>query len=234
MNRSSRQKLALAAAVAALACGGAVAAVTAVGQGRPSSSRAHAGAGRARDLAMAASYLGLSAAQLRRDLQSGQTLAQVADATAGKSAAGLIQALLANKRARLQAALANLPARVSAEVNGASSAALGGGAGSARFGARANPFAARKGVGAMAAAYLGVSAAALQSDLRSGQTLAELANATPGKSAGGLIDALVADRKARLAAAASAGNLSAARVSAMIPKLTRRVTLQVNRKFPGG
>jgi hypothetical protein len=53
----------------------------------------------------AASYLGLTAAQLRADLESGKTLAQVA-AAQGKSVDGLKQALLADAKSHLDQAAA--------------------------------------------------------------------------------------------------------------------------------
>src|ERR1700722_5112471 len=110
MNRSFKRKLAARAAVVLILAGGAVAAVTATGQGpsrtqpaaRPS---AHPPA--RRDLVPAASYLGLTVAQLQRDLGSGKSLAQVADATSGKSAAGLIAALVAERKQKLNAAAAS-------------------------------------------------------------------------------------------------------------------------------
>jgi len=52
----------------------------------------------------AASYLGLTVAQLRSELESGKTLAQVAVAQ-GKSVAGLKQALLADARSHLDQAV---------------------------------------------------------------------------------------------------------------------------------
>jgi len=58
------------------------------------------------ELAAAATYLGISEDALRADLQAGKTLAQVADATSGKSASGLIDALVAADRTRI-AALVN-------------------------------------------------------------------------------------------------------------------------------
>jgi hypothetical protein len=54
----------------------------------------------------AASYLGLSEAQLQSDLESGKTLAQVA-AAQGKSVAGLKQALLADAKSHLDQAVAD-------------------------------------------------------------------------------------------------------------------------------
>src|SRR3954454_11854667 len=49
------------------------------------------------DLAAAASYLGTTPADLLAQLASGKSLAQVANATSGKSAAGLIAALVAHE-----------------------------------------------------------------------------------------------------------------------------------------
>lgn len=69
------------------------------------------------DLRAAAAYLGLSPAALQQRLQAGETLAQVADATGGKSASGLIDTLVEHAR---QAGIADpaLRARVTARVNG--------------------------------------------------------------------------------------------------------------------
>jgi hypothetical protein len=53
----------------------------------------------------AATYLGLSAAQLQSELQSGKTLAQVAGETSGRSEAGLIEALVKARKERLAAAV---------------------------------------------------------------------------------------------------------------------------------
>jgi len=80
----------------------------------------------------AASYLGLSTAQIFQDLQSGKTLAQIADATSGKSASGLIDAMVKAERQQVDQAVssgtltqsqadrltANLKSRVTAMVNG--------------------------------------------------------------------------------------------------------------------
>jgi hypothetical protein len=46
-------------------------------------------------LSTASSYLGVSESSLQSQLESGKTLGQIADATSGKSAAGLIDALVA-------------------------------------------------------------------------------------------------------------------------------------------
>jgi hypothetical protein len=129
MKRSWTQKAAAIAAVLVVLAGAAVAAVTATGQTRGHSHshaiRSHAtstaqpAAGQrfGRDIRTAATYLGLSGAQLQSDLQSGKTLAQVADTTSGKSSAGLIAALVAEKRAWLAKQAATLTQRVTTEVN---------------------------------------------------------------------------------------------------------------------
>ena len=70
-----------------------------------------------------------------------------------------------------------------------------------RAGEHEADFAGRNYLGLPATAYLGVTAAQLQSELQSGKTLAQVAKETSGKSEAGLIEALVAARKERLAAA---------------------------------
>jgi len=200
MNRRLKQKLFAGVAVAAVLAGGTVAAVTAA---QPAAHR-HSG-GR---LVTAAGYLGLSPTQLQSELQSGKSLAEIANATSGKSEAGLIGALEAAQKAKLAAAAASLRMRVTAEVD-----RVGGPP-------RTLPTAAR---------YLGVSATQLRSDRRSGMTLAQIANATSGKSEAGLIEALVGVRKATLAAKVKAGTITQAQANAALPHLLSRVRAQVNR-----
>jgi len=57
-------------------------------------------------LAVAARYLGLTKAQLRRDLRRGRSLAQVASTDGGRSTSGLIDALVSARAARLASAVA--------------------------------------------------------------------------------------------------------------------------------
>jgi hypothetical protein len=168
----------------------------------------HRKAGRSSTLTTAAAYLGVSAKSLRSELRAGKSLAEVANATGGKSAAGLIQTLEAAQQRRLSAAAASVPTRITAEVN--------------RKGARNDGLRA-------AASYLGVSATTLRADTRTGKTLAEIANATSGKSEAGLIDALVSARKAALASAVSSGAITQAQANAALPRLADRVTARVRR-----
>jgi hypothetical protein len=73
--------------------------------------------------------------------------------------------------------------------------------------------------------------AALQADLAAGQTLAQIANATPGKSSSGLVDAIVAPFKAKLDALVTANKLSAATEATILARVTAGVTAAVNGHF---
>jgi hypothetical protein len=161
------------------------------------------------DLSVAATYLGLTESELRTKLRNGTTLAAVANATAGKSADGLIEALVATAQKHIAAdvssgrltqaeadrILSNLKEHVAGRVN-----STGPG--------RGGPH----GLDA-AATYLGLSESALRAQLQSGKTLGEIADATSGKSKAGLIAALVAAETADIEA---------------------RVTALVNGKLPPG
>jgi hypothetical protein len=237
-NRSRRQKTLVAAVVTVVIAGATVAVIAATGGG--SSSKGTAGSnGQAAqpalngDLKVAVAYLGLPAAKLVEALRSGRTLAQVADSTPGRSATGLIDRIVATRTAALataveaggltaaqeRAALASLHSRVATRVRrtGGYPGAVG------RLPVRTQ---------AAAAAYLGVRPARLRSELRAGRTLAQVAKATPGKSTSGLIAAIVADTKARLAASVAAGGLTPARETLLLANLQQRVAAEVNAGKP--
>src|ERR1019366_973826 len=63
---------------------------------------------------------------------------------------------------------------------------------------------------AAAAAYLGITEATLRSDLQAGQSLAQIANATQGKTSDGLKAAIIAAETVRLNAAVSSGQITGA------------------------
>ena len=102
----------------------------------PGGFRHHVGA----DLAAAASYLGITEEQLRAELQNGNTLAEVAK-THGKTVAGLVNAVVAEAKTRLDSAvkagrltqaeadatLAGLKRRITDFVNGRFPSPLFGG-----------------------------------------------------------------------------------------------------------
>jgi hypothetical protein len=102
-----KRNIMIGVAVLAVLAGGIVAIVTASGSGEAPVTQAHrtdARRAHARvegDLALAASYLGITRPQLRHDLRSGSSLADVANTTRERSASGLFGALYAARAARL-------------------------------------------------------------------------------------------------------------------------------------
>jgi len=79
--------------------------------------------------------------------------------------------------------------------------------------------------------YLGLQPSQIRADLAAGQTLAQIANATPGKSASGLVAAVVASLKTKLDAAVTAGKLSATTESAILTRFNTKVTALVNNQW---
>ena len=171
--------------------------------------------------AAAASYIGITEAQLRTELGTDKSLADVAIAH-GKTRDGLIQALLAAQ----QQEIATLVDRKG-------------------IGARPSPGPGRPGIGpvpgfrvgedpfAAAATYLGTTTADLQTKVRAGQTLASIANATPGKSRDGLVAALVADASAKIDAAQKTGTITADQATQLKANLTTREQQFVDSNRPG-
>jgi hypothetical protein len=177
-----------------------------------------------------AAYLGLTRAELIQQVKSGKTLAQIAGEQ-GKSVDGLVDALVAAGTAQLDKKVADgtitaaqrdslvsqLKTRVTAFVNG--------------HGAPSGFGAARADVAAMmadtAANYLGLSTDELISQLKSGKSLAQVAQAQ-GKSVDGLVDALVAAGTAQLDKKVADGTLSKAQRDAIVSQLKDRITAFVN------
>jgi hypothetical protein len=81
---------------------------------------------------------------------------------------------------------------------------------------------------AAAVGYIGITEAQLRADLEGGKSLAQIATAH-GKSVDGLVNALVADAKSKLADAVSAGRLTKAQETEMLSGLKDRITSMVNR-----
>ncbi len=81
-----------------------------------------------------------------------------------------------------------------------------------------------------AAAYLGITPVQLHEGLRSGRTLAQIAEATPGKSRAGLLDALVSATKKRLDHSVAAGKITQARAARREQRLDQRISALVQRK----
>jgi DNA-binding phage protein len=146
-------------------------------------------------LTAAATYIGIPAADLKTQLASGKSLAEIALAN-GKTREGLIAALVAAE----QQAISTL-----VDQNGMAFPRGPGAPGrDGRFGFGLqgdDPLAA-------AATFLGTTSADLRTKIASGQTLAQIATAA-GKTRDALIQALIADAKAKIEQAKTDGKLTA-------------------------
>jgi hypothetical protein len=161
----------------------------------------------------AATFIGISETQLRTELGTDKSLADVAIAH-GKTRNDLIAALVAAQQQNIATLV---------DHKG--------------IGARPNP---GRGFGrgpggkltgepeAAAAAYLGTTTADLEAKLQAGQTLAQVANATPGHDRAGLIAALVKDAKAKITAAQTAGTITATQAADLTNALQDRMTRLVD------
>ena len=175
----------------------------------------------------AATYIGITEAQLRTELGTDKSLADVAIAH-GKTRDGLIAALTAAQQQNI-ATLVDQKG-IGARPNPANGYGPGPG-----FGRGPGD---RNVIGnslATAATYLGTTAADLETKMRAGQTLAQIANATAGKSRDGLLNALVADATAKIDAAQKAGTITADQATQLKANLSTRLAQFVDNSgsFPG-
>ena len=193
--------------------------------------------------AAVAKFLGLTEAQLLKQLQGGKSLADIAKAQ-GKTTAGLEAAITAAAKTRLDKAVANknltaaqeqkiltqLSARMNDLVNNTppkgAPGLLGFGFGRA---AVVRPFAEIRG----AAKYLGLTNAQLRTQLRSGKTLAQIAKAQ-GKTTAGLEQAITASIKARLDKAVANKKLTSDQEQKLLKALSTGIDAMVNGTQPPG
>jgi hypothetical protein len=176
-------------------------------------------------LTPAAGYLGISVSDLASDLKSGKTLAQEATAKS-KTASGLIDAIVAAEKKVLDAqngagwltdaqetsVLANLKDAITDLVNN---------------GPSVPPIGPRNSMLQTAATYLGMSVSDLMTDLEAGKTLAQEATAK-GKTADGLVQALLAQLKTDLDQRVASGDITSAQETAILNRETSRLTDLVN------
>jgi hypothetical protein len=209
----------LAIAAVAVLAGALIAILTSRGGGHESSrvtsaaATRHVGSAVSRQVELAARYLGIPVAQLRSRMRRGLTLAQIADATPGRSTAGLISALVAGlgdaehggDPSGRDTHPARLRRRVTHEVE-----RLPGYSGL--------PSSAR---------YLGISVTELRAQLQSGRSLAQIADAAPGRSAAGLLDARIQAREARIKAAVASDRISKPDAEMLLSSLRERVAAEV-------
>lgn len=90
------------------------------------------------------------------------------------------------------------------------------------------------GSAATAAQYLGISEPTLHADLRAGQSLAQIATATPGKSVAGLKAAIIAAETTRLNGAVSAGRITSQQQQRRLSNLSSRIDALIQRTWNGG
>ena len=171
-------------------------------------------------VATAATYIGITEAALRTELASGKSLADVAVAH-GKTRDGVIAALTA-------AATSEITTLVDTKNPGQGGPGHGGGRGTV---GDIDIDADELGV---AATYLGTTEADLKTKMQAGQTLAQIAAATSGKSRDGLIQAFVADANTRIDAAVTAGKLTADQATAAKANATVEATAFVDHTRPAG
>jgi hypothetical protein len=174
-------------------------------------------------LTTAATYIGITEAALRTELATGKSLADVAVAH-GKTRDGVIAALTAAATTGITTLVDTknpLPAR------GA------GGPGAGGRGTAGDVDIDQDEI-SVAVTYLGATEADLQTKLQAGQTLAQIAAGTNGKSRDGLIQALVADANTRIDAAAAAGKITAAQATTAKTNATALATAFVDNTRPAG
>ena len=177
------------------------------------------------DLATAAAtYIGITAADLRTQLAAGKSLADIAVAN-GKTRDGLIAALVA---AEQQSISTFVDAKGTANPGGPGPGGPGGPRGGFGFGfgVKGDPLAA-------AATLLGTTSADLRTKTEAGQTLTQIATAA-GKTRDQLVQALVADATAKIEAAKTAGTLTAAQATQLESGLTDRMTKLADSTEPAG
>lgn len=76
--------------------------------------------------------------------------------------------------------------------------------------------------------YLGLSKQTIAARVRSGQSLAAIANVTPGRSADGLVDALSAALRTKLDGLVAAGRLTSAQEATLLAKAQPWIVRLVN------
>src|SRR5438105_653263 len=167
-------------------------------------------------LSAAATYIGISAADLKTQLQSGKSLADIAVAN-GKTRDGLIAALVAAEQKEISTLV---------DQKGTAFPGGPGRGGPGGFRIEGDPLAA-------AATFLGTTTADLRTKMESGQTLAQIATAA-GKTREALIGALVNDAKTKIEQAKTDGKLTADQATQLETGLTDRMTKLVDSTQPIG
>ncbi|HEY3922229.1 MAG TPA: hypothetical protein VGL76_08960 [Gaiellaceae bacterium] len=201
-----------------------------IGIGGPKGAGGPGGAGilGADVLTPAATFLGVSVSTLESDLKGGKTLAQEATAK-GKTAADLINAIVASEKTVLDAEVSagwitsTQESNVITSLTNAITDLVNNGP------AVPPSNAGREGLLQTASTYLGISVSDLQTALKSGKSLSdEVTAAGNGKTVDGLVQALLAPTKTELDGQVTAGTITQAQETAILNRLTTRLTSLVN------
>ncbi|MDQ2915518.1 MAG: hypothetical protein M3T56_20015 [Chloroflexota bacterium] len=163
-------------------------------------------------LSAAATYIGITTDQLRTELGTDKSLTDVAVAH-GKTRDGLIQALVTASQSSITTLV---------DQKG-----IGAQRGRGDRGVIGDQL-------SVAATYLGTTTDDLRTKTQAGQTLAQIAAATSGKSRDGLVGALTADAKAKIAAAQTAGTITADQATELTNDLADKITRFVDSTRPHG
>src|SRR5262249_28869129 len=156
----------------------------------------------------------------------GRSLAQIARATKGKSAQGLIEALVAGQATRLRAL------KISATTRRARLERYRQRVERVVSHARGTPAIERDLL--TASSYLGLGDGRLPTRLQQGETLAQVAQSTPGRSPSGLEQAIVNARRARVTQARTAGLISRGAARKELASLPALVEAELHRKLLQG
>ena len=180
------------------------------------------GPGQGDPFTIAANYIGITVDQLRSEMGTTKSMADVAIAH-GKTRDGLIAALVTAETANIQQRISGLVDHKGAPQKGPAGP-RGGAPGGPAFGFGQDL--------QTASTYLGISQSDLITQLRSGKTLAQIAAATPGKSRDGLIAALVQAATAKIDQAVKDGKLTADQATKIKADLATHIANMVDGKFP--
>src|SRR5712691_8156561 len=165
----------------------------------------------------AATYIGITVDQLRTELGTTKSLADVAVAH-GKTRDGLIQALMAAEQTKI--------ATLVDQKGAPQGRGPGGPGGPGDRGVIGDSFAA-------AATFLGTTTADLRTKMQGGQTLAQIATAA-GNTRDALIQALVNDAKTKIEQAKADGKLTADQATKLETGLADRIAKLVDSTVPAG
>jgi hypothetical protein len=180
-------------------------------------------------LAAAADAIGISEADLRTALESGQSIAQVAEAN-DVDVQTVIDAMVAEATDHLEAAIDELPNRITDLVNREGLPERGGPGGG---GPRGGPGGGGPGRLDAAAAAIGISVDDLRTAVQDGATVAAVA-ADNDVDVQTVIDALVAAATTHLDGTVADGRLTEAEATQRKADLVERITAMVNGELPAG